>query len=701
MYFHLFFEVKKPWLFHVKVIRIVKLRYLFFCLGGLLMHCYSVKAQINSFLTADAESQIMPRHQTLYLKARLAFENELFLEALPLFDSLIKVYPKSISVKYLGGICKIYSEEQKKQSIKLLLDLNEHKHQLEFYSYFLAYAYEKNDSISASLAWYNLSVSEEKVKSKPNKELINQASRRIENLKTLEKMKLKINPVEITNIGPPINTEGAEYVPLITSDEEFMVYTYRGKLSKGGKQHIKKSKLSGSAKKEDGIYFEDVFMSYKINDTTWGKPLGIKSINTNLHDAAVSLSADGTQLFVYKNMGTGNGDLYLSTLQGSEWAQPKYQKGLNSDKWDGSACFLPDNRFIIISSERKGGYGGKDLYIAEKLGNDLWGNIKNLGPDINTEYDEDAPFVTADGKTLFFSSNGKLSTGGYDILRSDFKEGKWSKPYNLGEPINTRNDDKFFCVSGNEKKAYYSSVKSGGYGDQDIYVIEPGIPGKPLAMVEVVGNVTLNNKPCEANIQVKSKYNTRFKVQNYISNSVSGKFLINLSAGDEYELIFSNKNLEPQTKIIHTVGIDSFIQIRVIADFYDAADTKMLQARADSLAKAEKLFYDNNTDEFNNVFGDEEVDSLSYHIQVGAYKFYENFNYTPFLKYGKLQRRTLHDGITRFTLGSYTRFGEAFKSLKDINEKAIKEAFIIAIYKKKRYYLSDLVKEGIIRKKPN
>ncbi len=655
-------------------------------------------SQINPFLINEAEKAIAKNHQPLLNKAILSFDNELYLEALPNLDSLLKLYPDNVAVIYLDAICKTYNEDLKSKSLPLFLKLEKIKDKLEFYNYNLAYAYEQIDSTKLADKYFVAFINEESAKSKPNKELIIQATRRIANIKTLGTIKSKVSFAETKNIGLPINTDASEYGPLIPSDESFMVYTYRGKLSKGGRQNISKTKMEGPSKKEEGIYFEDVFISEKKNDSTWSSPKPIININTSLHDAAVTISADGTQLIIYKNMGAGNGDLYLSKLEGKTWSVPKYQKGLNSDHWDGSACFLPDKKHILISSERKGGFGGRDLYIAERLGDDTWGNITNLGKEINTEYDEDAPFITADGKILFFATNGKLSSGGYDIVRSDFKNGAWSTPYNLGKPINTDNDDKYFIVTGDGKKGYYSTFQKGGKGEQDIYSIEPGIPGKPVALVQVTGNVTINKRPGDATIEIKSILNSKFKTQKINSNAATGKFLINLPAGDEYELIFSATNLATQTKTVHTVGIDSFIQINVIADFYDDAYAKALQGRNDSLVKATSALNEGFSHaDFLSKYGTTIIEGLSYQIQVGAFKFKENFNYTYILGYGKIQKNKYEDGINRFTIGNYAKYADALQHSELIHKEAIQDAFIIAIYKGKKYYLSELVKSGILK----
>lgn len=361
---------------------------------------------------------------------------------------------------------------------------------------------------------------------------------------------------------------------------------------------------------------------------------------------------------------------------------------------------MPDNKHIVFSSERKGGYGGKYLYTAELISDNTWGKITNMGEQINSSDDEDAPFITADGKTLFLASNGKLSTGGYDILRSDMTPEGWSKPYNIGKPVNTPNDDKFYIVTGNGKKGYYSSYMDGGKGEQDIYCIEPGLLGKPVALVQVNGNVTYDNKPVECSIVVKALDLKNYDPRTFYSNSANGKFLLNLPSGSNYELTFTYKNLPPQKKSVSTIAVDSFIQINVMADFYSPTYLKMIEHKKDSIDKINALANSSvNPDVFKANYGDLIIDGLFYKIQIGAYRFYENFNYTSTLNFGKIIRKIYNDGITRFTIGNYKTFNEAQAVLKQLKNDSVKDAFIIAIYKNEYYYLKDLLKKGVITSK--
>ncbi len=659
---------------------------------------FNSHAQINAFVNDDIEKTVDPNKLHFYNKARLSFETKQYTEASSPIDSLLIIYPDCIGLRYMKGISGCFKGDKTKTALELLKSTSSSSVQLEHYPYWLAYAYEANDSLKKARLYFEIAAKSILLTTENDKAIVADAKRRIENMKMASKMQHMRNTVEVKDIGSPINTEAEEYVPLLPSDESFMIYTYRGKLSKGGKQNLNKQSLLHTSKREEGIYFEDVFTSVKINDSTWSKPTALKTINTSLHDAAVTLSSDGNLLFIYKNLGTGNGDLYLSQLVGNNWTVPVYQKGLNSDKWEGSAAFFPGNKFIIFSSERKGGFGGKDLYKAEKLGDNLWGNISNLGSTINSADDEDAPFITSDGNILFFASNGKLSTGGYDILRSDLVGGIWEQPYNIGKPVNTPNDDKFYIVSGDGKKGYYSSQTQGGKGGQDIYYIKPGIAGKPVSVVRISGNVTFNDKPIEASIQINSLKKKDIGSQTYVSNSTTGKFLISLPTNNDYEFIFTYKNFPAMKRTISTKDVDSSIVLTMIADLYSDAYSKMVENKRDSLEKLNKLANSGvSFDEFKANYGDLIIDSLFYKIQIGAYVFIENFNYTRAIDLGIIIRKIYDDGITRFTIGNYKTFNEAFERITDVKELAVKDAFILVQYKNKHYYLSDILKKGLLK----
>jgi outer membrane protein OmpA-like peptidoglycan-associated protein len=267
--------------------------------------------------------------------------------------------------------------------------------------------------------------------------------------------------VEIENLGKSVNTYYPDYGPAISADETKLIFT---------------SKRNGGITNNKDVtneYFEDIYISY-FNDGVWGKAKNVGDvINTAGHDATIGLSPDGKRLFIYKD--TRAGDIYFSDLQAdSSWSKPLPMGGnINSSYAETSVSISVDGNTLYFSSNREGGRGGFDIYTATKDKKGNWTSPKNLGEAINTEFDEESPFISTDGKTLFFSSRGHEGMGGYDIFKStyDEKAKKWSKPQNIGYPINTVDDDIYYVLAADGINAYYSSIKDSGIGEKDIFKI--------------------------------------------------------------------------------------------------------------------------------------------------------------------------------------------------------------------------------------
>jgi len=266
----------------------------------------------------------------------------------------------------------------------------------------------------------------------------------------------------IVNIGREINSEYEDYAPVLNEAEDEIIFTTRrrdGNLN----QNVA----------EDNKPYEDIFISRK-KDGAWEYAANIGShVNTEFHDSNLALSADGKTLYILKD--EGNGDIYYCKQQpdGSWGAAVPLPGAVNSTFEEKSVSISKDGKTLYFSSNRPGGLGGTDIYQATQDASGAWTIIKNLGPRINTPFDEEGPFIGYDMVTLYFSSKGHKNMGGYDIFRSvlDPKSGKWSEPENLGYPINTPDDDIFYITSSDGKRAYYSSVREDGLGYTDIYLV--------------------------------------------------------------------------------------------------------------------------------------------------------------------------------------------------------------------------------------
>jgi outer membrane protein OmpA-like peptidoglycan-associated protein len=233
---------------------------------------------------------------------------------------------------------------------------------------------------------------------------------------------------------------------------------------------------------------------------------------------------------------------------------------INSKYWEPSVCLSADERTLFFVSDRPGGLGGRDIYMCRRLPNGKWSAPINLGPPINTPYDEDGPFFHPDGKTLFYSSNGPNSMGGFDIFRTELRpDSTWAPPINLGYPINTPGDDIYFVLSASGLHGYYASERDDSYGEKDIYLIdfstlqvaaqpteskeeELNVSSEPASAPVFRPNLTLvtgiiydsqTQAPLEATITIID--NVRAETLAVLtSNAATGKYLISLPAGKNY-----------------------------------------------------------------------------------------------------------------------------------------------------------------------
>ncbi|HXU26080.1 MAG TPA: OmpA family protein [Bacteroidia bacterium] len=368
--------------------------------------------------------------------------------------------------------------------------------------------------------------------------------------KPLAKASADTVKITITNLGKTINTLYPEYAPVISADGEMLVFTSRRPVTE---KEIKKAKMS----------MENVYLSnYDAKKKKWADAVRLSSpVNQEgRHNSAIALSNDGQQMLLYRDDESGNGDIYESHLMGVSWTSPiKMDEPVNSKNHESSASISPDGRTIYFVSNRKGGQGGRDIWMCKLNNDNKWVNAENLGSIVNTTEDEEGVFIHPDGKTLYFSSKGHNSTGGYDIFKTTNENGKWTESKSMGVSINTIDDDLYFVLAANGQTGFYSSAKPGGLGDKDIYEIH-FTPLKPKKEKEAVGpQLTLlkgiitdedSKAPLEADIEiidnVKNQTITTIK-----SNGSSGKYLVSLPSGKNYGIIVKVKGY-----LFHSENVD-------------------------------------------------------------------------------------------------------------------------------------------------
>lgn len=346
--------------------------------------------------------------------------------------------------------------------------------------------------------------------------------------------------LQIQNLGSPINSMYSDYGPVITSDGSLMYFTSRKPTT--DKQTDKNKQ-----------YKEEIYRSrYDAKKQTWWEAeLMDAPVNVlNRNNSILTISNDGQRMLLYRDDNYGNGDIYESDLKGTEWTEPvRLPEPINSKYHESSASISPDGRTIYFVSKRPMGKNSskqsdKNIWYCTQNEHGTWSNAIEIGAPVNTNEDEEMPFIHPDGKTLFFSSKGHNSMGGFDIFMSvyDDKTKTWSTPENLDAPINTVNDDVGFVMQANGKTGYYSSSHTDVIGEKDIYkiVFHKDIMKKHLTLYK--GRVvTEAGEPVNAKITVKDK-STGEHFGTFSSNSSTGNYSVSLPEGRYYYIIVSSDN---------------------------------------------------------------------------------------------------------------------------------------------------------------
>lgn len=475
-------------------------------------------------------------------------------KAIPFYKNAIAYNSENAELNLLIAICYLRSDPKSEALVHVqkAIDLKEDVHPKV--GFFLARALHYNMEFAKAIDEYN--AYKESLSANKLKEQASIVDKYIAECEYGIKIRKKTNRVIIDNLGTNINSEFDDYGSILSVDGSSMVFTSRRGV-KGDRINL-----------IDNKYFEDIYTSNFVNGK-WEEAVNIgKPVNSDWNDAVVDLSKDGQKLIFYRGRERG-GDLYTATLKGDKWKNiHDLTHKLNRKKSQESAiCFNADGTTAyFVSDIEKDSYGGKDIYysILNEKGKN-WTKPVNLGDIINSEYDEASVYITPDEKTIYFSSKGHNSMGGYDIFVSEYKYDSWTEPVNFGLPINSPNDELFMSILMNGRDAYFATIRKEGHGGFDIYHAIILGPEKPLQlsnedeliasiavpiqesfieesmqihytqMTIVKGTVTDYNtgKPIESSIElVDNKSGKLIKKTN--SNINTGSYLISLPSGKDY-----------------------------------------------------------------------------------------------------------------------------------------------------------------------
>lgn len=473
--------------------------------------------------------------QSLEKSANELFEKYNYQGALKGYTTLLKKDPKNVEINYKVAVCYLNTNIDRTKAIPHLETITKQdKEKYDSEAWFmLGKAYQYANRFDEAIEAYRKYTT----KTKDTKEIA-KAERQIETCTNGKQMVKKPVDVTFTNLGPDVNSNGADYYPWIPANESFVVFTSRRKGNVGNLIDY------------DGYYTSDIYIS-EVKTGAWikAKNLGA-NINTQDDEQCVGLTSDGKTMIIYIDHQATYGDIYKAeNSKGRGFDKPEpYGKTVNTSSLETAGSITSDGNILLFSSNKPDGQGGTDIYMARKLPNGDWGEPYNLGPTINTPYNEDFPHLSEDNGTLYFASEGHNSMGGYDIFKSAYDpiEKLWNKPENMGFPINNTYDNMTFCVSSTNRDGYVSALRPDGLGDLDIYKVTFNEVDERQTVLR--GRILTSDtakKELDATITITDLRNKVQLDQTFKSNRRTGKYVIALPAG-VYSMLVEAEGFEPQ-----------------------------------------------------------------------------------------------------------------------------------------------------------
>lgn len=534
---------------------------------------------LATFINSEVSSQSREENRNNFYDAESWILFEAYQDALPLYQQLLKAYPDNANFKYRIGQCFMNIAGEKTRAVRYLEEairnIDPKYKEGKFNEtgapydalYYLANAYRINNQIDKALKTY------ETFRKNLNPEVydttvVNLQIQSCRNAKELMKMPLFVKQ---KNLGSIINGNTNDFNPVISDKEDLLVFS------------------------RSEAFYDALMFSTKVNGV-WSEPQNMNEILKVDRDLfPTSISKDGKELYLYSSADY-DGVIFTTRFENGKWSPlVKLNDNINTKYWESHATISHDNKKLYFTSNRKGSFGGLDIYVSKRDSSGDWGPATNLGPVINTPYNEESPFLSEDDKTLFFSSRGHFNMGGYDIFYSTLLDnGEWSVPLNVGYPLNTTDDDVFFRPLNKGYEGYTAKELPGGLGKQDIYRIEIFSDNHPrkffvrgmVKVADLISNVEDSVKISALNIKNPNQTMIVY------SNPKTGEYEFQLPQGD-YQITYEGDGGEKVVKKVDlalTNPSDSFVlpgtvlpKTDFIADLSVATNKNISVNKGDSL----------------------------------------------------------------------------------------------------------------------
>ncbi|MFP4024499.1 MAG: SPOR domain-containing protein [Thiohalospira sp.] len=618
-------------------------------------------------------------------------EEKNYEKAIEMYQKILKEIPNSSFIIFKIGLAYLSTDDQKEKAVSILeeasenvaedfnpRDIRETRTPLEGYLY-LGLAYQINNRLDNALSMYQKykeSISTDHY----NYALVNQY---IESCKNAKEMIRDPRRIQTQNLGNKVNDDFSNFNPVFSGDGNTMVFTSYTR------------------------NYIDIFMSKKDGDS-WSSPKNITNqVSKKYYLKTSSLSFEGDELFLVTDDPDGN-DIFVSYLEGRQWTNAKkMHKTISPRKSNEThASLSPDGNILYFTSNRDGGFGGLDIYKITRDEKGKWSDPENLGPEINTKLNEETPFVSHDGKYLYFSSQGHNSIGGYDVFYVDLENPV--KAINFGYPVNTMADDLFFVPGESKNSGYMARVENDTQGKKDIYHINilPDIQFEGTIYNLAEGEV-IDNK--EVEIQFFDKANNdidrSLKINNGIFsfNTGPGSYKISILTNDfesfeqeitipenyDKEFFAFNAELKPVKAEQEFVADETQDLVKdedesELASIIKTQEENEVEVKKEDVDKPEALAETKETTKSPIAQKEEPViyqpqitktgGKKTFSVQLMALKTPVRLSYFRDLE--NLSVTKYPDGFYRYTVGLTESYGKANQLKIKIHEKGYKDAFI-------------------------
>jgi outer membrane protein OmpA-like peptidoglycan-associated protein len=544
-------------------------------------HHYTLSARVVviTCMVVLATSPLVYSQSKALADAERYFGIRNYEQALPLFEQAIKEGSKDPMVHYKAGVCLQKSSnlnDQIKAIPYLDFALSNSKTLPATVYMELGDLYLKNEDIQKAIATYD----KYKSLTKADKKAQASADKAISTAHTAQTFMSVPRNFTVHSMGSNVNSSYTEYNPVVSADESVLAFTAlrpnTGKTRSGDK------------------FIEEVYVSANQSGT-WSLPQ-VVPIASDYNVGTAGLSPDGQKMLIFMGGATDFGNIFQITKAGNSWSKPSVvSTGINSPSMETTASITPDGKTIYFASDRKGGKGGLDIYRTTLQTNGTWSAPVNLGAPVNTDANEDAPFIHPDQKTLYFTSDGHNTMGGRDIFKTTLVRNTWTNPENMGYPVNTTANDNYFTLLADGTRAYFSSDRKGGMGAQDIYYIDMPKESANIPLTMIKGKILdeETRKPIPTKIYLIDNETDKKLDFVYHPDPETGAYLVILPPAKNYDMVIESEGFLPYTLNINVPNQTYFyelfqqINLKTIKQFDVVVGQEVLVKNA---------FYDTNQD---------------------------------------------------------------------------------------------------------